>query len=104
MEEENVEGESEGHDEDGENEKYLEESLQNLHEHHHVYAEEIKPGIVTYIITAEFGIMTSHDLPLKKHEKVEPGEEDGDGGALPLKSAVGGAEEWRHEDCGSDVE
>ena len=43
VEEEDVEGEGEGDDEDGEDNESLHQRLQDLHEHYHVNAEEIKP-------------------------------------------------------------
>lgn len=41
---EDVEGEAEGDDENGENDDDLEESLEDLHKHHHVDAEEVEPS------------------------------------------------------------
>ena len=43
-------------------------------------------------------------LPLQEHEEVEPGEEDGDGGTLPLQRTVRCGQERSDEDGRRDVE
>ena len=43
-------------------------------------------------------------MPLQEHEEVEPGEEDRDGGTLPLQRTVRCGEERSDEDSRRDVE
>ena len=112
--EENIKGECEGDEEDGEDDESLHERLEDLHEHHHVDSKEVKPkpestrqlmprtcllnhsGNLIICYYSDFCrnnrelkhtrkmALVAH-LPLQEEEEVEPGQEDGDGGALPLK-------------------
>ena len=51
--EENIKGECEGNEEDGEDDESLHERLEDLHEHHHVDSKEVKPTAESTIIYAD---------------------------------------------------
>lgn len=52
MRHEHIEGQAEGDVEQREDEQHLGQCLEDLHEHHHIDAKQVKPGQAIYKLAA----------------------------------------------------